>query len=158
HLKAAEALEHSLQQRYPDVPVHIVDVMAVTHPIFNPVGKYMYMRSIHHFPRTYGFLFRKSRQHGAMSNTLKSIQKVGLSRLAALIDRLQPSVIVSTFPLAAGAVSMLKSTGVVNVPSATVITDYTDHSYWQYPHTDLYLVGSRSVAEGLQRAGIPSSI
>ncbi|AZN41174.1 MGDG synthase family glycosyltransferase [Paenibacillus albus] len=157
HLRAAEALEHSLQQLYPHLPVQIVDVMSVTHPFFSPVSKYMYLRSIHHFPRTYGFLFRKTRQQGAISNTLKTIQKLGLRRLTSLIARIKPSAIVSTFPIAAGAVSMLKGAGLVNVPCMTVITDYTDHSYWLYPHTDRYLVGSSSVADRLRQLGIPSS-
>ncbi|SEO06172.1 glycosyltransferase [Paenibacillus sp. OV219] len=157
HLRAAEALKDSLQQQHPHLAVQIVDVMSVTHPIFSPVSKYMYLRSIHHFPRTYGFLFRRTRQQGAISNTFKTIQKLGLHRLHSLIDRMKPSAIVSTFPLAAGAVSILKRAGLVKVPCTTVITDYTDHSYWLYPHTDLYLVGSNSVAERLRQVGISGS-
>jgi processive 1,2-diacylglycerol beta-glucosyltransferase len=43
------------------------------------------------------------------------------------------------------------------VPTATVITDHTDHSYWIHPQTDRYIVGSERVKKALIAQGVASS-
>ena len=38
----------------------------------------------------------------------------------------------------------------------TVLTDYTDHSYWVHPYTDRYLVGAEQVKQRLIRHRVPA--
>jgi processive 1,2-diacylglycerol beta-glucosyltransferase len=80
---------------------------------------------------------------------------MGYSELIMLVNRLEPRVIISTFPLPAGVLSQMKEAGVLNVPVVTVITDMCVHSQWIHPKTDLYLVGSSEVAAGLEKRGVP---
>ena len=51
--------------------------------------------------------------------------------------------------------SYLKCNGLTTVPTVTVMTDYTDHSYWIHPGTDHYLVGAEHVKQSLLRYRIP---
>ena len=74
-----------------------------------------------------------------------------------LLQEVQPTVVVSTFPFAAGVMSKLKGCGLTHIPSVTIITDYTDHSYWIHPYTDQYIVGSSLVRHALNRQGIADS-
>ncbi|GAA3312763.1 hypothetical protein GCM10020331_001270 [Ectobacillus funiculus] len=68
-----------------------------------------------------------------------------------LIEEIQPTVVVSTFPLAAAVMSKLKSYGLTDIPTVTTITDHTDHSCWIYPFTDQYIVGSGVVRDSLKK-------
>ena len=74
-----------------------------------------------------------------------------------LLQEVQLTVVVSTFPFAASVMSKLKGCGLTNIPSVTIITDYTDHSYWIHPYTDQYIVGSSLVRHALNRQGITDS-
>jgi processive 1,2-diacylglycerol beta-glucosyltransferase len=71
--------------------------------------------------------------------------------MVKLLEEVQPDIIVSTFPSAAAAISILKAKGLTTVPTVTILTDHTDHSYWLNPYTDQYLVGSEHVSQLLQR-------
>ncbi|MFC6604556.1 hypothetical protein ACFQDF_28270 [Ectobacillus funiculus] len=74
-----------------------------------------------------------------------------------LIEEIQPTVVVSTFPLAAAVMSKLKSYGLTDIPTVTTITDHTDHSCWIYPFTDQYIVGSGVVRDSLKSLGVEES-
>jgi len=109
------------------------------------------MQWVSKFPSLYGFLFRKTRDDTTLSILFKKIRTFGLSRMMKLIDDVKPTVIVSTFPSAAAAMSVLKVNGLTDIPTVTVITDHTDHSYWIHPGTDRYIVGSEHVRRALKR-------
>jgi processive 1,2-diacylglycerol beta-glucosyltransferase len=51
----------------------------------------------------------------------------------------------------------MKETGHLNVPIVTVITDMCVHSQWIHPNTDLYIVGSQEIADGLVERGVSRS-
>lgn len=80
-----------------------------------------------------------------------------LDPACALLRDAQPTVVVSTFPPAAAAMSMLKAQGLTKLPTVTVITDHTDHNFWIHPHTDRYIVASEPVRKALLRKRIPST-
>lgn len=157
HVQAARALQESFAQLFPYIGTESKDFMSHAHPIVHPITKFMYLGSIRTFPRTYGYLFKKTRRINKFSNGLKAFQGLGLGRFLSMLRSVQPSAVVSTFPLAAGAMSYLRTNGLFNVPTITVITDYTDHSYWINPYTDAYLVGSLHTADRLVNLGIHHS-
>ncbi|GGD66812.1 MGDG synthase family glycosyltransferase [Paenibacillus nasutitermitis] len=155
HQQAAAAIGHSMQLNYPGAETVIVDVMDLTHPYFHSIGRYLFLQGLKKVPSMYGYLYRKTRHVNTFSDFLKKINRFGGDKLLHLIQRTGPSVVVSTFPGAAGLMSLLKSNNLTDVPTVTVMTDYTVHSYWVYPYTDLYIVGSDEVKQGLLRHHIP---
>jgi processive 1,2-diacylglycerol beta-glucosyltransferase len=155
HQQAAKAIRDSFLKKQPHVEVIISDFMELSHPLFYPISQYLYIQGLKKLPSAYGYLYDKTRSFNGFSLFLKKFNRFGMGRLLKLIQTLNPSVVVSTFPMASGTMSMLKSYGLTNVPTTTVITDHTDHSYWIYPLTDHYIVGSEIVKHALLKYNIP---
>ncbi|WP_159887500.1 MGDG synthase family glycosyltransferase [Paenibacillus puerhi] len=156
HNQAAQAILEASRIIRPDVDVVTVDFLEWTHPYLHGVGKFCYMQWVKSLPGMYGYLYRKTRDPNIMSNLFKRIKSFSIARMLKLLDEVQPTIVVSTFPSAAAAMSLLKANGMTSLPTVTVMTDYTDHSYWVHPCTDRYLVGSEQVRSALLRYGVAS--
>ncbi|MCR8645623.1 glycosyltransferase [Paenibacillus sp. N1-5-1-14] len=155
HRQAAQAVRKFVERSRPNAEAIVIDFMELAHPHIHSLSRYIYMQGIQKFPSIYGFVYNKTRSADSMfGSLLKKTNRLGLSRLMKQINAIQPSVIVSTFPLASGALSELKEHGLLRIPTMTVITDHTSHSYWVYPHTDKYIVGSEKVRQELYEIGV----
>ncbi|TDF94817.1 MGDG synthase family glycosyltransferase [Paenibacillus piri] len=155
HNKAAQALLEAARMYRPDVEVKVVDFLVWTHPHLHALGKYCYLQWVKSLPSVYGYLYSKTREDNAYSKWFKRMRSFNTGRMLELLDEVKPTEVVSTFPGAAAAMSYLKSNGLTSVPTVTVLTDYTDHSYWIHPCTDRYLVGAEHVKQKLLRYRIP---
>jgi processive 1,2-diacylglycerol beta-glucosyltransferase len=155
HMQAARAIVEASELYRPGAAVKVVDFMEWIHPRMHVIERYCFLHWVKHFPSMYGYLYRKTRADNSLSYFLKQFRSSSLNRLLMLIQDEQPTVIVSTFPPASAAISMLKAKGMTNLPAVTVITDHSDHSYWIQPCTDLYLVGSEGVRIALRDKGVP---
>lgn len=156
HQQAANALVETAERHMPDIEAVCVDYMELTHPKTHRAAKYLYMRGISKFPSVYGYLYHKTRRTQSMP-VWKKLRLLGAERLLQLLTQEHPDAVVSTFPIASAAVSLLKSGGYCDIPLVTVITDHTDHSYWIHPHTDAYIVGSDKVKNALLKLNVPES-
>ncbi|WP_276358328.1 MGDG synthase family glycosyltransferase [Cohnella caldifontis] len=156
HLQAARAIREAALDGNPGTEVEVVDYMAWTHPKLHAVGKFCYEQWMKKLPSLYGYLFQKTRGDSPFSSFVKRAKSSSLERIQQLLKEKRPSVVVSTFPLAAAAMSALKARGLTGLPAVTVITDHTDHSFWIHPFTDRYIVGSESVRRTLLRRGVPA--
>lgn len=155
HKQAAQALLETCKLARPDMKPVIVDFMEWTLPRLHGISKAMFHRGVQTFPTVYGYLFNHTRKGTVLSSFPGRLRWYGLKRIVKLLEETEPSVVVCTFPLAAAAMSALKLAGLTDVPTVTVITDHTDHSYWVHPGTDLYVVGSEKVRRGLAAVGVP---
>lgn len=154
HKQAAQALLESSPSYLPHADVKVVDFMAVVSPRLHVVSKYLFIQGVKTFPSVYGYFFQKTRKPNTLSTLLKKLTVHGASRLLQVLHAYQPTVVVSTLPAAAAAMSALKTSGATRASTVTVMTDHTDHSYWLYPDTDLYIVGSERVRRSLNDLGI----
>jgi processive 1,2-diacylglycerol beta-glucosyltransferase len=157
HRQAASALLEAARLFRPNLHVEVIDFTEWSYPHLHVVAKRCYYQCIKHFPSIYGYLFRKTRKDNVLSYLLKRTSSLVLSRLLKLLNQTEPDVVVSTFPAAAAAMSALKSHGLTDVPTVTIITDHTDHSYWIHPNTEQYIVGSDYVREALLNKQINDS-
>ncbi|RKP56154.1 glycosyltransferase [Cohnella endophytica] len=155
HNQAAKAILEATGFYRPEVEVKIVDFLQWTHPYLHSVGRFCYMQWVKGLPSVYGYLYRKTRDENTLSNLFKRIRSFSADRMSKLLDEVEPTVVVSTFPGAASAMSYLKAQHLTDVPTVTVITDYTDHSYWIHPFTDRYMVGAEHVKQALVKHGVP---
>lgn len=154
HKQAAYAIKEVAEQCSPHSEIEIVDFVQLSHPRSHRFLKQIFIKSLHHFPLIYGYLYHKTK-HNSQILILKHLRVLGLGKLLNKILQHQPETIICTFPVAAAAVSLLKSSGVIHTPLVTVITDHTDHAYWIHPHTDLYLVSTNSVRHSLMNKTVP---
>lgn len=151
HNKAAQAIVEAARHHRPEVEVKVVDYLEWTHPYMHVVGKYCFMQWVKSLPSVYGFFYRKTRDDNTLSGWFKRMRTFSTDRMVELLEEVQPTEVVSTFPGAAAAMSYLKLNGLTEVTTTTVITDYTDHSYWIHPLTDRYIVGAEHVKQALLR-------
>lgn len=155
HMQTANAIKETIQQRYGNhAEVQIVDYLELTSPHLHSVGSYCYVQWVKHFPSMYGGLFELTRKERRFAQAIKSMRLTSHRRLAKLIQVMEPTVVVSTFPSASAAVSKLRERGIITCAAATLITDHTDHSFWIHPYTDLYMVASEQAKYMLIHQGI----
>lgn len=154
HKQVAKAISEAVEYTLPNASPIILDIMEWIHPYLYPVSLFVYKRGIKRFPQVYSYFYKKTRVKNSFSTKLNSLFTFGLQTMLEVIQRINPRVVVSTYPFAAGIISKLKEQGLINIPAVTIITDYTDHSYWVHPYTDLYIVGSNQVRDRLISLGI----
>lgn len=157
HNQVARALTQALQLQTPGIRIITVDYCDLLFPLFNRLTQFGYTQSIRHFPVGYALYYQATGKISPDSFWQKRLNRMGYSELISLVNRLEPRMIISTFPLPAGVLSEMKEAGDLNVPIVTVITDICVHSQWIHPHTDLYIVGSTEVEAGLVERGISRS-
>lgn len=154
HNQVAQALQDGVQIRFPHMEPVVIDFMEWIHPYVNHWSRLLYLQAVKTFPQVYGYLYQKTRRPNALSHIVKIVFSTGIGRMMKLIGKVQPTIVISTFPLAAGVMSKLKSYGLIDIPTVTTITDHTDHSSWIYPYTDQYIVGSKIVRDSLIQLGV----
>lgn len=155
HNQVARALTQAIQTLAPNFRIVTVDYCDLLYPLINRLSQFSYIQSIRHFPVGYALYYQATGKISPDSFWQRRLNRIGYSELILLVNRLKPKIIISTFPLPAGVLSEMKEAGDLNVPVVTVITDMSVHSQWIHPRTDLYIVGSPEVAQGLEARGIP---
>jgi UDP-N-acetylglucosamine:LPS N-acetylglucosamine transferase len=72
--------------------------------------------------------------------TQKLVRRLGSRGMLELIDRVQPDVIVSVYPVATEVLGGLRRQGKLDVPVVAGITDLAAMHYWAAPGVDLHLL------------------
>lgn len=157
HNQVAKALTQALKMQDPAIRIITVDYCDLLVPLLTRLSQFSYTQSLRHFPVGYALYYQATGKISPDSFWQRRLNRMGYSELILLVNRLKPKMIISTFPLPAGVLSEMKESGELNVPIVTVITDYCVHSQWIHPYTDMYLVGSAEMVDGLVERGIPSA-
>jgi processive 1,2-diacylglycerol beta-glucosyltransferase len=154
HLQAANAIQQAIRLADPKMEVMVADFMEFTHPYSYPISRFLFLKGIQRLPSLYGYFFQKTYHHSPY--WVHALMKLGLKKMDRWLNQIHPSVVISTSPLAASMMSIMKKHG-LNVPTVTVITDHTSHGFWVQSATDLYLVSSEFVRQSLTGLGVPFS-
>ncbi|MEY2194445.1 glycosyltransferase [Neobacillus sp. BF23-41] len=157
HKQVATAIYEAIEFTLPNVEPIILDVMEWLHPFLYPVSNYFYRRIIKKFPQVYSYLYKSTREKNSFSDKLNALLTVGMGSLLEIVEKINPTVVVCTYPFAASIMSKLKEQGLIDIPVVTIITDYTDHSFWIHPFTDQYIVGSNQVRDRLICLGVENN-
>lgn len=158
HRQAANAIKELFALKYPNMEIEVVDYIHSLSPKWNRFAQFVYIQGIKHIPKVYGYLYHQINRIPPNSRLHRRLNLIGMiigrKKLLEYIHQFKPQVVVHTFPTSAGAVSELKREENLNLPSVTVITDYTIHRQWIHENTDLYIVGSTEVRNQLLDEGI----
>ncbi len=157
HRQAALALSKSLSLLQDELRIEIADFMEMVSPGITKFTRFTYNKSVRNTPSLYGYFYRVSDNLKLDSLLEKRLTNIGLQKILDFLAQRSPRLIVSTYSMVAGVVSYVKQMGLLDVPLVTVITDNAVHSQWLHPETDLYLVGSEHVRQGLICQGVPDS-
>lgn len=156
HKQVAKAINEAIEFTLPNVEPVILDVMEWIHPYLYPVSNFFYRRIINKFPQVYSYLYKRTREKNSFSVKLNTLLTFGMGSMLEVLEKINPSVVVSTYPFAASIMSKLKEQGLIDIPVVTIITDYTYHSYWIHPYTDQYIVGTKQLRDRLISLGVES--
>jgi processive 1,2-diacylglycerol beta-glucosyltransferase len=109
-------------------------------------------------PRLWGALYALwefERMNRAAGPARVAFDRLSLRSLVRIVEREAPDAVVCTHFLPVEALSPRRGQGRLRVPLYCVITDFTAHPLWAYPHVDRYFVASDSVADELHGHGVP---
>ncbi|MGK9045049.1 diglucosyl diacylglycerol synthase [Mammaliicoccus vitulinus] len=124
------------------------DLFLEAHPIMTSIAKQWYINSFKYFRNMYKFFY-----YSRPEQIDKCIYKYyGLNKLLNLLIKEKPDLILLTFPTP--VVSVLTEQFNLNIPIATVMTDYRLHKNWVTPHSNRYYVATKDLKNEMQSIGI----
>ncbi|MCG1190869.1 diglucosyl diacylglycerol synthase [Staphylococcus epidermidis] len=126
------------------------DLFMEAHPIMTSICKKWYINSFKYFRNTY------KRFYYSRPNELdKCFYKYyGLNKLINLLIKEKPDLILLTFPTP--VMSVLTEQFNINIPIATVMTDYRMHKNWITPYSQRYYVATKDTKNDFIEAGVPA--
>lgn len=158
HRQAALAIKQAFAVSHPEIEIEVVDYIHAVTPMWNRFAKFCYIQGIKHIPKVYGYFYKQINRIPPNSPNHRRINFfgaiIGRSKLFKYIQSYDPQIVIHTFPTSAGALMELRREHKLDIPSITVITDYTLHRQWIHEHTDRYLVGSSIVRDLLSKEGV----
>jgi UDP-N-acetylglucosamine:LPS N-acetylglucosamine transferase len=83
--------------------------------------------------------------------TQRLVRALGSRGMLALIERVQPDVIVSVYPMATEVLGGLRRRGLLEIPVVAAITDLAAMHYWAAPGIDLHLLTHPESEEEVRR-------
>lgn len=124
------------------------DLFLEAHPIMTSIAKQWYINSFKYFRNMYKFFY-----YSRPEQIDKCIYKYyGLNKLLNILIKEKPDLILLTFPTP--VVSVLTEQFNLNIPIATVMTDYRLHKNWVTPHSNRYYVATKDLKNEMQSIGI----
>ncbi|MBL0847496.1 MULTISPECIES: diglucosyl diacylglycerol synthase [Mammaliicoccus] len=124
------------------------DLFLEAHPIMTSIAKQWYINSFKYFRNMYKFFY-----YSRPEQIDKCFYKYyGLNKLLNLLIKEKPDLILLTFPTP--VVSVLTEQFNLNIPIATVITDYRLHKNWVTPHSNRYYVATKDLKNEIHSIGI----
>jgi processive 1,2-diacylglycerol beta-glucosyltransferase len=156
HKSTAEALRHWWETHVPDGQLRVVDYFdEFVSPLMTQAATIGYTQSVRLFPLGYKLFYEVTQDLTPESATQQWLNSLGKRGLEQYLDERPADVIAAVHPTPAGALSELRLAGRLDAVAVTIVTDYAVHSQWIHPGTDLYLVGSDCVRDGLIERGVP---
>ncbi len=153
HNTAARSTAEALQRLYPEEKVEVSDLISELQPKLAAVLKNLYQQAITHFPSGWRMVYRlleKSDLNPQDSPWLLPLVK----GLAERLERDQPRLIVSTYPLYAGLLQAVSALRAVP-PLTTIITDSISvHGIWLMAPSALYCVADEETKAVVMKMGV----
>lgn len=124
------------------------DLFLEAHPIMTSIAKQWYINSFKYFRNMYKFFY-----YSRPEQIDKCFYKYyGLNKLLNLLIKEKPDLILLTFPTP--VVSVLTEQFNLNIPIATVMTDYRLHKNWVTPHSNRYYVATKDLKNEIHSIGV----
>ena len=158
HRSAAVAIAHALAAAAPGAQVREVDVLVFASMLYKRTYAQSYNAMAQRAPRLWGALYSlwaQQRVNRSAGPAREALDRLALRGLVRVVERERPDAIVCTHFLPVEALYPIRGRGRLDVPLHVVITDYTAHPAWAYPHVDRYFVASEEAAEQLAGYGVP---
>jgi len=157
HKRAAQALATSIGAQRPDALVREVDTLVFASRFYRDTYAASYNAMAARAPALWAALYHGSEVSPVNRGTAPvrlAMDRLNLRRLVRVVEREKPDAVVCTHFLPVEALSPARGHGRLAVPLYCVITDFTAHPFWAFPHVDRYFVASERVATELSGHGV----
>jgi processive 1,2-diacylglycerol beta-glucosyltransferase len=157
HKRAAEALAAAISRLRPGALVREMDTLVFASRLYRDTYAASYNAMAARAPRLWGALYRSWAAAPVNRSTAPvrlAMDRLNLRRLVRVLEREGPDAVVCTHFLPVEALSPRRGGGRLRVPLYCVITDFTAHPFWAFPHVDRYFVASERVAQELAGHGV----
>jgi len=158
HKRAAESLAAAISGLSPGVLVREVDTLVYASRLYRGTYAASYNAMAARAPRLWGALYHSWALAPVNRSTAPvrlAVDRLNLRRLVRVLEREGPDAVVCTHFLPVEALSPRRGGGRLRVPLYCVITDFTAHPFWAFPHVDRYFVASERVSAQLAGLGVP---
>lgn len=155
HFSAAANIAEALRLERPDLSVEIADAYEAVQPwLYNWLQR-LYRRVMNRHPRTWRLFFLLVSRRGAAAGAALRNRRMR-AFFATFVERFQPKVVVTTYPMYSAALGRLYGDGPARpFRVVSVVTDsITIHPTWTEGPSDLYLVADELTAAHLIHGGI----
>lgn len=155
HLSAANSIKQCIDEYYPEYKAEIVDFMLYINKTINKLTTGAYKEMAKKLPWAWGTIYGKS-EKGPIAKLSSSTFNLLSKKLLHLLDEKKPDIIISTHPFSGQMVNYLKKKMEIDVPLATIMTDFAPHDQWLVGHeyTDYFFVAHKGMQEALIEKGI----
>jgi UDP-N-acetylglucosamine:LPS N-acetylglucosamine transferase len=141
HNAAARAIGECVERTWAGCGTKRVDALRV-------IGRWAswLFRSVYHFeinraPWIYQFFYDALWRHPWFARAAKRLTgSLCGRRLAHVIKRFDPDLIISTYPIASAGLHWLRRHRGLGVPTCTFITDFAAHPFWVFQDVDVHCV------------------
>lgn len=158
HMKAAEALQESLERQFTGWSVDILDTLKYINPLVDKIVVNSYLGALKRSPGLYSRLYTASGTGTGIYDISKALNKLLSFRLKKLIDDYAPSAIVCTHPFPMQMLSSLKENNKISIPAVAILTDYVVHSLWLDNGMDAFIVANDIMKSEMIKRGVPGNI
>ncbi|MGH3446907.1 MAG: wax ester/triacylglycerol synthase domain-containing protein, partial [Nocardioidaceae bacterium] len=137
HNATASALEESVRRLWPDSEIRRVDSLDVMGPGVGRVFRAIYVANVEDVPWLYELFYSALWRHRWFTRASKRFTGSWCGRrLATHIDRFDPDLIVSTYPLGSSGLAWLRTHRRLRVPIGCWVSDFSPHPFWIYSELD----------------------
>jgi processive 1,2-diacylglycerol beta-glucosyltransferase len=134
-----------------------VDLFALTSPRFNRLSRRAYLAAINGAPGLWSAFYRWVDHHEVFPRHLWLLRQE-FRQLDRLVQREQPAVVCSTFPVYGFLLERLAGSGRLAAPFYNVVTDSISiNSLWARPACTGWFVPNEETAEVMRAQGVPAA-
>lgn len=157
HESTAAALEDAAARLWPGVEISRLDTLDVMGPGVGRLFRRIYIDNVEHTPWLYEFFYAQLWRHRWFAESSKRFTGSWSGRrLQGEIDRVDPDVIISTYPIGSAGLAWLRRRRGLRRPMGAYVSDIAPHPFWVHRDLDLTFVVHES-ALALARACEPTA-
>lgn len=160
HQRAAQALQASAAEQYPEWQVLHLDVMNYVTSGFRKIYTDFYLQLVNKAPTLWGYLYQLSneaRPTSTMERLRRAIERLNARALLDAIAEFKPDQIVCTHFLPAELLARLRKKGQLTTPVWVQVTDFDLHRMWIHQGLQGYFCANDEIADRLQQQNLEST-
>jgi processive 1,2-diacylglycerol beta-glucosyltransferase len=155
HLRAAQAVEHALNEMGAANEVRHVDTLEYTNPVFRRLYSKTYIEMVNKTPELLGWLYDHLDKPWKHARRRLAFEKLNTGPFVKLLKSYRPEITVCTHPLPAEIIAWLKAKEKIKTRQAIVVTDFDVHAMWLCRHFEHYFVAIEETRVHLEKLGVP---